>query len=95
MAILVTLWQLRKSASYSAFFAACLVVERNDFYLQELRCSNSRFVTPSYWRTDNWAPNSSRLPYPTPNQLCERQMLLTGVGVEKLFSRNCNNEICS
>ena len=53
MAAPVTLWQLRKLASYSAFFAVCLVVERNDFYLQELHSSNSCFVTPGYGCTDS------------------------------------------
>ncbi len=53
MAALVTLWQLRKLASYSAFFPVCLVEERNDFYLQELHSSNSRFVIHGYGCTDS------------------------------------------
>src|SRR5437879_6482445 len=53
MAALVTLWQVRKLASYSAFFPVCLVEERNDFYLQELHSSNSRFVIHRYGCTDS------------------------------------------
>jgi hypothetical protein len=95
MATLVTLWQLRKLASYSAFFAVCLLVERNDFYLQDCILRTRVLLLPVYWRTNEWAPDGSRplagvcvrcykLPATATNKRCQKCQIATLTGSDSV-----------